>query len=100
MMTAEISLQRTLGNVEDEIDENDDAGRCKSSQIFHKKTKNDDDDDDDDDGWRRKDISAAVHTDSRIQLHSHCLTLIYTDEESSIPFLLQDEARLPIQTYM
>ena len=34
MMTAEISLQRTLGNVEDEIDENDDAGRCKSSQIF------------------------------------------------------------------
>ena len=96
MMTAEISLQRTLGNVEDEIDENDDAGRCKSSQIFHKKTKNDDDDD----GWRCRDISAAVHTDSRIQLHSHCLTLIYTDEESSIPFLLQDEARLPIQTYM
>ena len=46
MMTAEISLQRTLDNVEDEIDENDDAGRCKSSQIFHKKTKNDDDDDD------------------------------------------------------
>ena len=98
MMTAEISLQRTLGNVEDEIDENDDAGRCKSSQIFHKKTKNDDDDDDD--GWRCRDISAGVHTDSRIQLHSHCLTLIYTDEESSIPFLLQDEARLPIQTYM
>ena len=96
MMTAEISLQRTLGK--DEIDENDDAGRCKSSQIFHKKTKNDDDDDDD--GWRCRDISAAVHTDSRIQLHSHCLTLIYTDEESSIPFLLQDEARLPIQTYM
>ena len=96
MMTAEISLQRTLGNVEDEIDENDDAGRCKSSQIFHKKTKHDDDDD----GWRCRDISAAVHTDSRIQLHSHCLTLIYTDEESSIPFLLQDEARLPIQTYM
>ena len=56
--------------------------------------------DDDDDGWRCRDISAAVHTDSRIQLHSHCLTLIYTDEESSIPFLLQDEARLPIQTYM
>ena len=48
MMTAEISLQRTLGNVEDEIDENDDAGRCKSSQIFHKKTKNDGDGDDDD----------------------------------------------------
>ena len=97
MMTAEISLQRTLGNVEDEIDENDDAGRCKSSQIFHTKTKTNDDDDD---GWRCRDISAAVHTDSRIQLHSHCLTLIYTDEESSIPFLLQDEARLPIQTYM
>ena len=33
-----------------------------------------------------RDISPAVHTDSRIQLHSHCLTLIYTDEENFIPF--------------